>query len=62
MASQGLLKSTKSLVLKKSSVLRKPAYDDAVLETRPIPPLKAGQILLRIGAVALNHRDVGLYI
>ena len=34
-------------------------YHGAVLETRPIPSLEDGEILVKMGAVAFNHRDVG---
>ncbi|KAJ7580726.1 hypothetical protein C8J56DRAFT_867089 [Mycena floridula] len=51
-------RSTRAIVLKKALREAKPLYDDAVLESRPIPALKPGQVLLKMGAVALNHRDV----
>ncbi|KAI8982793.1 NAD-P-binding protein [Trametes punicea] len=50
-------KSTKALVLRKSALATKPVYHDAVLEERPIPELKPGQVLVRIHAAAFNHRD-----
>lgn len=48
---------TKAVVLRASA--NAPSYHDVVIESRPVPPLKAGQLLLKMGAVALNHRDVG---
>lgn len=56
-----LPKETRALVLKKSPVERKPVYHDAVIEKRPIPTLQKGQVLLKMGAVAFNHRDVSLF-
>ncbi|KAI0780500.1 NAD-P-binding protein [Trametes elegans] len=50
-------KSTKALVLRKAAQATKPVYHDAVVEERPIPDLKPGQILVRIHAAAFNHRD-----
>lgn len=54
--------TTKVITLKRSiSTLGSgPVYHDAVLETRPIPQLKDGEILVRMGAVGFNHRDVSL--
>ncbi|KAF8438174.1 NAD-P-binding protein [Boletus edulis BED1] len=54
-----LPKETRALVLKKSSAERKPLYHDAVIVKRPIvPPLQSGQVLVKMGAVAFNHRDL----
>lgn len=53
-----LPKVTKALTVKKSPPQRKPQYHDAVLEEKPIPALQKGQILVRMGAAAFNHRDV----
>ncbi|KAJ8496183.1 hypothetical protein ONZ51_g1305 [Trametes cubensis] len=50
-------KSTKALVLRKSTQATQPVYHNAVLEERPIPALKPGQVLVRIYAAAFNHRD-----
>ena len=50
--------STRAIVLRKSSSDQKPVYHDAILETRPIEKLKQNQVLLKIGAIAFNHRDV----
>ena len=55
-----LPKETRALVLKKSLAERKPLYHDAVIEKRAIPTLKHGQVLVKMGAVAFNHRDVSI--
>ena len=57
-----LPKETRTLVLKKSPADRKPLYHDAVIEKRPMPTLQRGQILVKMGAVAFNHRDVGILL
>ena len=48
-----LPKTTKALVLRKGTTLH-----DAVVEDRPLPQLKSGQLLVRVHAAAFNHRDV----
>lgn len=58
MAAQCLPKYTKALTLRQSSVERKPTYHDVVLESRSLPPLKTGELLVRINAAAFNHKDV----
>lgn len=55
-----LPKETRALVVKKSPPERKPLYHDAVTEKRPIPTLQRGQVLVKMGAVAFNHRDVSI--
>ncbi|KAF5344395.1 hypothetical protein D9756_011350 [Leucocoprinus leucothites] len=50
--------TTKALVLQKSPTPKKPAYDDVVLVDRPVPELKTGELLVKTGAVAFNHREV----
>ncbi|KAJ3551698.1 hypothetical protein NP233_g13030 [Leucocoprinus birnbaumii] len=50
--------TTRALVLQKSSSSKKPAYDDVVLVERQIPELKPGEVLVKTGAVALNHREI----
>lgn len=50
--------SSKAIILQRSNTQQKPAYDEAVLVERPIPSLKQGEVLVRVAAVALNHRDV----
>ncbi|KAI0819102.1 NAD(P)-binding protein [Irpex lacteus] len=58
-------KTTKALVLKQAATNKKPILHDAIVEDRPIPQLKPGQVLVRINAAAFNHRDLwirkGLY-
>ncbi|KAF8327217.1 uncharacterized protein EI90DRAFT_3225625 [Cantharellus anzutake] len=51
-------RETRSLVLKKKTTPSFGYHFDAVLETRPVPALKDGEVLVRIGAVSLNHRDL----
>lgn len=53
-----LPKETRALVVKRSPPERKPVYHDAVVEKYPIPALGEGQVLVKMGAVAFNHRDV----
>lgn len=53
-------RSVKALILKRGPPERKPVYHDALLEDKPIPALKQGQILVKMGAVAYNHRDVSM--
>jgi NADPH:quinone reductase-like Zn-dependent oxidoreductase len=50
---------TKALVLRKVKKQPfKPVYHNAVVETQPIPALEEGQVLVKIGAAAFNHREV----
>lgn len=50
--------TTKALVLRASPRSTKDyIYHDARLESLPIPTLKAGQVLVRVSAVAFNRRD-----
>lgn len=51
-------KFTKALTIKPAATTLKHVYHEAVLEERPLPPLKKGEVLVRIGAAAFNHRDV----
>ena len=51
-------KFTKALTIQPAATKIKPVYHEAVLDERPLPPLKKGQVLVRIGAAAFNHRDV----
>ncbi|KAF5378269.1 hypothetical protein D9615_008738 [Tricholomella constricta] len=53
-----LPKLTKALTVKKSPLQRSPLYHDALVEEKAIPALKKGEVLVRIGAAAFNHRDV----
>jgi hypothetical protein len=54
--------TTKALVLEKSAEDKSPIYHDARIVERPIPVLRDSQILVQMGAVAFNHRDVGILI
>ncbi|KAJ6539836.1 NAD(P)-binding protein [Mycena vulgaris] len=60
-----LPRTTKALVLQKSPAARKPLYHDAIVQEQPIPALKPGEVLVKMGAVAFNHRELwirkGLY-
>ncbi|KAF7341188.1 putative zinc-type alcohol dehydrogenase-like protein YogA [Mycena venus] len=49
---------SKSVILQKSLMARTPPYDDAVLREITIPRLKHGEVLVKMAAVAFNHRDV----
>ncbi|KAF8151082.1 hypothetical protein K438DRAFT_1688264 [Mycena galopus ATCC 62051] len=51
-------RATKALVLRQSPPERKPLFHDAVVQEQAIPPLKPGEILVKIGAAAFNHRDL----
>ncbi|KAJ7268193.1 hypothetical protein B0H12DRAFT_96543 [Mycena haematopus] len=53
-----LPRTTKALVLRKSPPGRTPLFHDAVVQEQAIPPLKPGEILVKMGAVAFNHRDL----
>ena len=48
----------RALILKRGPLERKPVYHDALLDDKPIPALKRGEVLVKIGAAAYNHRDV----
>ncbi|KAJ6537738.1 hypothetical protein B0H19DRAFT_1003457 [Mycena capillaripes] len=56
---------TKALILQKSPAGREPLFHDAVVQEQSIPALKPGEILVKMGAVAFNHRELwirkGLY-
>ncbi|KAI0957910.1 hypothetical protein AcW1_006149 [Taiwanofungus camphoratus] len=51
-------RTTKALVVQKASQQGSTLYHDAVLQDRPIPALTSGQVLVKMGAVAFNHRDL----
>ncbi|KAI6148520.1 hypothetical protein BKA82DRAFT_12015 [Pisolithus tinctorius] len=54
-----LPKTARALVVKQSPPERNPLYHDAVIEERVIPiPLKEGQVIVKMGAVAFNRRDL----
>ncbi|KAE9408346.1 NAD(P)-binding protein [Gymnopus androsaceus JB14] len=51
--------TTKAVVVRKSNGKSNSGYvNDATLETLPLPQLKSGEILVKMHAVAFNHRDV----
>ncbi|KAJ6462464.1 hypothetical protein C8R45DRAFT_1064429 [Mycena sanguinolenta] len=50
--------TTKALVLRKSPPGRTPLFHDAVVQEQAIPALKPGEVLVKMGAVAFNHRDL----
>lgn len=56
--SSSLPRTTRALVVQKDAQERKPVYHDTEVVERPIPSLKQGEILVKIGAAAFNHRDV----
>ncbi|KAJ6537728.1 hypothetical protein B0H19DRAFT_1180732 [Mycena capillaripes] len=53
-----LPRTTKALVVRKSPVGRKPLFHDAVVQEQSIPTLKPGEIIVKMDAVAFNHRDL----
>jgi hypothetical protein len=53
-----LPKFTNALVLRKATSQAKAVYHDAVVVSRPIPPLKHGEILVKMIAVAFNRREL----
>ncbi|KAJ7032272.1 hypothetical protein C8F04DRAFT_1221926 [Mycena alexandri] len=60
-----LPRTTKALVLQKTTTGRPPVLYDAVVQEQPILALKPGEVLVKIGAVSFNRRDFwmrrGLY-
>ncbi|EEB94958.1 hypothetical protein MPER_06151 [Moniliophthora perniciosa FA553] len=52
--------TTKAIVVRESADTSEETYHGAVLEIRPLSKLKEGEILVKMGAVAFNHRDVDL--
>ena len=53
-----LPKYTKALTLQESTIPRKPPYHDAVLSLLPISSPKPGEVVVKLGAVGFNHKDV----
>ena len=47
----------KALTIQKATVPHKPTYD-AVLTKQPISPPKPGEVVVKLGAVGFNHKDV----
>ncbi|KAF7305656.1 NAD(P)-binding protein [Mycena chlorophos] len=60
MASQSLPRTTRALVIRKN-----PPYHDAIVAEQPVPPLKDGEVLVKISAAGFNRREYwirkGLY-
>ncbi|TFY69201.1 hypothetical protein EVJ58_g551 [Rhodofomes roseus] len=54
--------SSKTLVLRRTVAVggSTPAYHDAALQDRAIPPLQRGQVLVKINAAGFNARDLWL--
>ncbi|TDL27317.1 NAD(P)-binding protein [Rickenella mellea] len=50
--------TTKALVVRKSPPGRSPPFHDAVVEEMPIATPRKGQVLVKMGAVSFNHRDL----
>lgn len=49
----------KALILTKTPPVEgKGVYHDATIESIPLPELKDGQVLVKVSALAFNHRDV----
>lgn len=48
----------KAVVLRKAVDQRGPYKFDAVLEDRTIPPLKDGQVLVKVEAAGFNRKEV----
>ncbi|KDR73817.1 hypothetical protein GALMADRAFT_251643 [Galerina marginata CBS 339.88] len=57
--------STKALIIREADASRDPLYHDATIVERPLSPPEPGQVVVKIGAVGFNHKDVwqrmGLY-
>jgi hypothetical protein len=49
---------TKAVVMQESKFPRKPLYHDASLIDRPLLPPKPGEVVVKMGAVGFNHKDV----
>ncbi|KIJ44254.1 hypothetical protein M422DRAFT_779362 [Sphaerobolus stellatus SS14] len=57
MSSETIPATTRALVVEQSPEERSPAYHDAKIVERPIPKLKDSEVLVKMGALAFNHRD-----
>ena len=53
-------KRSKAIVVRKADQSG-PYKFDTVLEDRDVPPLKDGQVLIKIEAAGFNHREVGYF-
>jgi D-arabinose 1-dehydrogenase-like Zn-dependent alcohol dehydrogenase len=51
---------SKAIVLRKAEDQGSLYKFDAALEDRDVPPLKNGQVLVKIEAAGFNHREVSL--
>ena len=49
---------TKALTVQKATVPSKLTYHDAVLTKQPLSPPKPGEVVVKLGAVGFNHKDV----
>ncbi|THH16491.1 hypothetical protein EW146_g4148 [Bondarzewia mesenterica] len=50
--------TTRTLIIQRAVEERKPVYHDVKVVERPIAVLKKGEVLVKIGAAAFNHRDL----
>ncbi|KAF8163758.1 hypothetical protein B0H34DRAFT_837831 [Crassisporium funariophilum] len=51
-------KYARAVTIQEATISRKPLYHDAVLKERPISIPKPGEVVIKIGAVGFNHKDV----
>jgi hypothetical protein len=51
--------NTRALCLAKAE--NGPFFYDTVIKTLPVPALKSGEVLVRMGAASFNHKDVREY-
>lgn len=58
MAPSNIPQRSKAIVLRKAEDPNGLYKFDAVLEDRDVPPLKDGQVLVKIEAAGFNHREV----
>jgi len=58
MAFSNIPRRSKAIVLRKAKDQSGLYKFDAVLEDTDVPPLKGGQVLVRIEAAGFNHREV----
>jgi len=52
----------RQLIIEQAPGGRSPVYHDAKIVERPLAKLKDTEVLVKIGAVAFNHRDVCVLI
>ena len=60
MAPSNIPQRSRAIVLRKAKDQSTLYKFDAVLEDRDIPPLKDGQVLVKIEAAGFNHKEVSL--